>query len=47
MTTRNWIVLLTLVLAKPCLSQTPQTRLWVAAISGDTIALAAALKEGA
>lgn len=40
-------VLLTLVLAKPCLSQTPQTRLWDGAISGDTAVLAAALNDGA
>ena len=46
MTIRSMPVLLTLVLATPCMSQTPQTRLWDAAIAGDTSALAAALKNG-
>ena len=30
-----------------CAAQTPQSRLWDAAIVGDTVALAAALKDGA
>src|SRR6266436_5997112 len=38
---------LAFVVATPCIAQTPQTRLWDAAISGDTSALAAALKDGA
>src|SRR5258706_1483060 len=47
MTLRQSALILTLVVATPCHSQTPQTRLWDAAISGDTSALAAALKDGA
>jgi len=47
MTIRESALILTLVVATPCHSQTPQTRLWDAAISGDTSALAAALKDGA
>jgi hypothetical protein len=46
-TIRSLTILLALAIATPCLSQTPQTRLWDAAISGDTAILAAALKEGA
>jgi len=38
---------LAFVVATPCIAQTPQTRLWDAAISGDTPALAAALNDGA
>jgi len=38
---------LAFVVATPCIAQTPQTRLWDAAISGDTSALSAALKDGA
>jgi ankyrin repeat protein len=38
---------LALTLASPCVAQTPQTRLWDGAISGDSAALAAALKDGA
>jgi ankyrin repeat protein len=41
------LILLTITLATPCIAQTPQARLWDAAISGDTAALAAALKDGA
>lgn len=47
MTIRRLIVLLAFAIATPCASQTPQTRFWDAAISGDTSALAAALKDGA
>src|SRR6267378_8644704 len=47
MITKTLALLLTLAVARPCHSQTPQTRLWDAAISGDTAALAAALKDGA
>jgi len=47
MTIRSTTLLLTLALATPCFSQTAQTRLWDAAISGDTSALAAALRDGA
>lgn len=39
--------LLVVVVAQPCVPQTLQTRLWDAAISGDTVILAAALKDGA
>jgi len=47
MTIRSATLLLTLVTSTPCFAQTPQTRLWDAAISGDTAALAAALKDSA
>src|SRR6266496_346123 len=47
MITKNLAVLLSLAIARPCASQTPQTRLWDASISGDTTILAAALKDGA
>ena len=47
MTIRSLAVFLALAIAEPCASQTPQTRLWDAAISGDTTILAAALKDGA
>lgn len=45
--TSRLTILLACALATPCLAQTPQTRLWDAAISGDTTILAAALKDGA
>jgi ankyrin repeat protein len=43
------MILLILAAALPiaALAQTPQVRFWEAAIAGDTIALAAALKDGA
>jgi len=47
MITKTLALLLTLAIARPCASQTPQTRLWDASISGDTTALAGALKDGA
>jgi ankyrin repeat protein len=48
MPTRGFVLLLTLALAPSrAATQTPQTRLWDAAIFGDTVALAAALKDGA
>ncbi len=47
MITKNLAVLLSVAIARPCASQTPQTRLWDASISGDTTILAAALKDGA
>jgi len=47
MITQTLAVLLTLAIARPCASQTAQMRFWGAAISGDTVALAAALKDGA
>src|SRR5258706_10032792 len=47
MTLRQSALILTLVVATPCHSQTPQPRLGDAAIPGDTSALAAALKDGA
>jgi ankyrin repeat protein len=40
-------LLLTLTMVQAAAAPTPQSRLWDAAISGDTVALAAALKEGA
>jgi ankyrin repeat protein len=46
-TTRSLTVILALTCAPPCVSQTPQARLWGAAISGDTTVLAAALEDGA
>jgi len=45
MITKSLTLVLALVL--PCAAQTPQSRFWDAAISGDTSALAAALKDGA
>src|SRR6266487_298967 len=47
MITKNLAVLLSVAIARPCASQTSQTRLWDASISGDTTILAAALKDGA
>ena len=47
MVARSLALLLALAVAKPCASQTPQTRLWDAASSGDTTILEAALKDGA
>ncbi len=47
MITKNLAVLLSVAIARPCASQTSQTRLWDASISGDTIVLAAALQDGA
>jgi ankyrin repeat protein len=44
---KRLLILLALTLARPCIAQTPQTRLWDAAIAGDTSALAAALTDGA
>ena len=47
---RTLLTLLALTVAAPCAAQspaTPQDRLWDAAIAGDTVALAAALKDGA
>jgi ankyrin repeat protein len=44
---KRLLIVLALVLTTPCSAQTPQTRLWDAAIAGDTTALAAALKDGA
>ena len=45
--TKTLTVLLVIMTARPCASQSPQTRFWDAAISGDTTVLAAALKDGA
>lgn len=46
-TIKSLTVVLALASARPAISQTPQTRLWDGAISGDTALLAAALKDGA
>ena len=47
MKTAGFVILLSVAVATQCVSQTPQTHLWDAAISGDTTILAAALKDGA
>ena len=44
---KRLLIVLALALTTPGIAQTPQTRLWDAAIAGDTVALAAALKDGA
>jgi ankyrin repeat protein len=44
---KTLLTLLALAAAVPLAAQTPQTRLWDASISGDTVALAKALAEGA
>ena len=41
------LLLLMQIPSAPAALQTPQTRFWDAAISGDTVALAAALRDGA